>query len=173
MVFEPEGPGQDLERLYRTEFWAVVHAAFVVCGSHQRAVELAQEAFVVAFVSWRRVSALDRPGAWVRRVAINLAIKDRRREARGELRDPSQRASVDVDARDQAFVDRQALGDAIDSLPTNQRLAIVLTYYHDLPNHEVAATLGCAEATVRVHLHRARSALRKRLSPSWDSHGQS
>ena len=166
-MFEPEGPSRDLERLYRTEFWAVVHAAFVVCGSHHRAVELAQEAFVVAFVSWRRVSALDRPGAWVRRVAINLAIKDRSREARSETRDPYERDLHRAESGDQAVVDRHALRDAIDSLPTNQRLAIVLTYFHDLPNHEVAATLGCAEATVRVHLHRARDALRKRLASTW------
>lgn len=166
----PEGTdeGDDaetgLEDLYRREFGVIAHAAYVVCGSHGRSVEIAQEAFAVAFTSWPRVSQFDRPGAWVRRVAINLAIKDRNREARTESRDPHDWDSSGVAARDDAVVDREVLRDAIATLPTNQRLAIVLTYFHDLPCEEVAATIGCSQATVRVHLHRARTALGMRLS---------
>jgi RNA polymerase sigma factor (sigma-70 family) len=53
-------------------------------------------------------------------------------------------------------------------LPPSQRAVIVLHYYEDRPVGEIASTLGCREATVRVHLHRARKRLAGTLQPEVD-----
>ena len=57
---------------------------------------------------------------------------------------------------------------AIRRLPASQRAAIVLHYYEDRPVAEVAAILGCAEATARVHLHHGRNRLRQLLGEDDD-----
>ena len=73
---------REFEELFDAEFPAVVRAAFVVCQDLGRAEDLAQEAFLELLRHWRRVSRYDRPGAWVRRVAIRKAVQVTKREAR-------------------------------------------------------------------------------------------
>ena len=153
----------DFARLYHEEFAVAAHAAYTINRSAVRAEELAQDAFAAAYARWDHVRALDRPGAWVRRVAINLALKDRDKQRRVRT---TPDGVVDAQVRDR--VDRESrdvLKDAIDALPQQQRLAVVLHYLHDLPVADVAASLDCAESTAKVHLHRARAALAKVLDP--------
>jgi DNA-directed RNA polymerase specialized sigma24 family protein len=153
---EPSVADEAFAALYQREFRVAAHAAFSVTGSSTRSQDIAQEAMAVAYARWDRVQHLDRPGAWVRRVAINLAIKDRARARRQQVgagpREPVAPPGFDGDTR-------ALLADAIRRLPEQQRLAVVLHYFHDLPVAEVAASLGCAENTARVHLHRARRTL--------------
>src|SRR5262252_2606882 len=73
---------REFEELFDAEFPAVVRSAFVVCQDLGRAEDLAQEAFLELLRHWRRVSRYDRPGAWVRRVAIRKAVQATKREAR-------------------------------------------------------------------------------------------
>jgi len=114
---------------------------------------------------WERVSLYDKPGAWVRRVAINLAISSKRRasvalRAVPRLVDASR---VDEAARaDQAEPDPE-LWSAVACLPTQQRAAIALYYLEDRPVDEIAEMLGCSPATARVHLHRGRTAVARAL----------
>lgn len=156
--------------LYAGERQAVVAAARAVVGDQAVAHELAHDAFAVAYADWGRVRHLDRPGAWVRRVAIHLALKERRRRRTSVLGRPDEvpeRPTPDsrgprppVDALVPQRVD---LARALAELPPRQRTAVVLHHLHDLPVADVAEHLGCAPATVKVHLHRARRALRSRL----------
>jgi RNA polymerase sigma-70 factor (ECF subfamily) len=153
---EPSAADEAFTALYRREFPIAAHAAYTVTGSTTRSQDIAQEALALAYARWDRIQQLDRPGAWVRRVAINLAIKDRAR-ARRQL--------VGIQGREAAAPQgfdgdtRALLAEAIRRLPEQQRVAVVLHYFHDLPVAEVAASLGCAESTAKVHLHRARLAL--------------
>jgi RNA polymerase sigma-70 factor, ECF subfamily len=118
-----------------------------------RAEEITQDAFVQLLLHWPKISRYERPDAWVRRVAIRMAARSSRRESlfsllRGEFpasREPTG-GSHDV-------------ATAIRRLSTSQRAAIVLHYYEDRPVAEIAAILGCADATARVHLHRGRRRL--------------
>jgi RNA polymerase sigma-70 factor (ECF subfamily) len=110
----------------------------LVVGDHEVAKEIVDEAFTQLYVHWRKVSGYDRPGAWVRKVAIRLAVKDRDRHPRSE--------PLPVE------------------LPKMQRAAVVLHYFNDLPVSDVADALGCRESTVKVHLHRARQSLGERLT---------
>lgn len=148
----------------------MVAAARAVVGDPGRAHELAHDAFAVAYADWGRVRQLDRPGAWVRRVAIHLALKERRRLRTTVLGRPDEAPdgpTADRErprpAMDVLVPQRVDLARALAELPQRQRAAVVLHHVHDLPVVDVAERLGCAPATVKVHLHRARRALRSRL----------
>jgi len=148
-------------RLYDEEFRVVAHAALTIVGSSSSAQEVAQEAFAVAWSRWSHVRDLDRPGAWVRRVAINLALKERTKAARSRPQAELPEQPVSTQHHD----DREVMARAIATLPDNQRIALVLRYVHDLSIADVAESLGCKEPTARVHLHRARNKLAELLPP--------
>jgi RNA polymerase sigma factor (sigma-70 family) len=139
--------------LFRREFPAVLRTIELMLRDHGRAEEISQDAFIQLLLNWRRVSEYDRPDAWVRRVAVRLALRSLRRErlwqlVRGRLlpSTPDRPTRYDVDG-------------AIRQLPGSQRAAIVLHYYEDRPTAEIAVILGCSESTARVHLHHARKRL--------------
>ena len=141
---------------YLREFRPMVALAAAVCGHSLLAEDLAQEAMTRIYHRWDRVSGYDKPGAYARRVTINLAVSRRKRDAvaeRGRSRLGTQHA-MPPPAEPHTEV-----WDAIASLPPKQRAAIALHYLEDRPVDEIADILGCASATARVHLHRARAAL--------------
>ncbi len=156
--------GQSYEDFYHRELPALVALAAAVTGSHLAAEDLAQEALVRAYRQWGKLSSYDKPGAWARRVTINLALSARRRassEVRAKLR--LDRLGADralASAPDQ----HHRLWAAVRSLPGGQRAAIALHYLEDRPVAEIAEILECAESTAKVHLHRGRSALAEMLS---------
>jgi len=143
----------EYDLVFSTEFPAVMRAVYLVVHDVDRAEDITQDAFVRLLRHWKKVSRYDRPGAWVRRVAINLAISSARREGRRRIIE-----------RPTAPPPEQPVGDAdvlraIRSLSPMQRAAVVLFYLEDRPVSEVAHVLGCAQSTARVHLHRARRRL--------------
>jgi RNA polymerase sigma-70 factor, ECF subfamily len=150
------------DAFYSREWSGVAALAHSLCGSWAAAEELAQDAFVATFRNWERVSRLERPEAWVRRVVVNAAVSGLRRrgaEARAPLRLRSTRAPAQVPrAREQ-----EEFWAAVRALPKRQSQAIALHYLEDKPVAEIADILGCAENTVKVHLHRGRIALAERL----------
>ena len=131
--------------------------AYLMVGDPESARDLAQEAFARAFASWRRVGGYDRPGAWVRRVLIRLAVRARGRRSREVPGETPDRPVVAGETT--AIVVR----DAVLALPPRQRACVVMTYFVGLSAREVGEALGCAEATVRVHLHDARRTLAEQL----------
>lgn len=134
-----------------------------LCGDRVEAMDFVQEAFVRAWSRWSRVGSLDDREAWVRRVAVNLAISRWRRARRVVLR-----ASV---ADDMAAPDHHAAADqqatvlaALSRLPMNQRTAIVLHYLADLPIDVVAHEMSAPVGTVKSWLSRGRAHLTGVLS---------
>lgn len=141
---------------YLREFRPMVALAAAVCGSHLLAEDLAQEAMTRVYRRWERISGYDKPGAFARRVTINLASSRRKRDAvaeRGRARLGTQHViPPPPEPHDEVWT-------AVASLPPKQRAAIALHYLEDRPVDEIADILGCASATARVHLHRARTTL--------------
>jgi RNA polymerase sigma-70 factor (ECF subfamily) len=145
------------ERFYARELQPMVALAAAVTGSWLAAEDIAQEALVRAYRRWDRIAGYDKPGAWLRRVTINLALSSRRRLAT-ELRSrfgtgpepPVAAAALDRD--DEVWA-------AVRELPGKQRAAIALHYLEDRPVVEIAEIHDCAESTAKVHLHRGRNAL--------------
>lgn len=145
----------------RREHPRLVGALTLYSGDRGLAEELAQEALARACRAWPRVAAMAAPGAWVHRVAINLAKRHFRRQRlwQAVLRRHAGRAPDDHHDEDVAAT--LAVRAAVAALPPRQRTALVLRYYSDLPVAEVAAAMGCAPGTVKALTHKAVARLRE------------
>jgi RNA polymerase sigma factor (sigma-70 family) len=143
---------EDYDWLFRASYPRIRRTVASIVRSPEIAEDITQEAFFKLLQEWRTVSAFDRPDAWVRRVAIRLAVRYVTRE--------SGRAAVEATARTlpppASDVD---LGNAIAVLPPMQRAAVVMHYFDDLPVADVARILVVSESTVKQHLYRARHRL--------------
>jgi RNA polymerase sigma factor (sigma-70 family) len=126
---------------------------YVVLGDRGESEDIAQETLARALVRWKKVSAYAEP--WVVRVAGNLAI-DRVRQ-RQRTRGLPAHDLPEVDAQ------RVDLQRALLTLSPKQREVVMLRYLVDLPELEVAQTLGCSVGTVKTHASRGLAALRKSL----------
>lgn len=156
---------RDFEELFRAEYRGLVRALVPLTGDQGDAEAVVQDAFVKAMVRWERIRRYDRPGAWVRRVAIRDAVRaDKRARAAPP---PAVGSAGDLLDHVPQQID---LHRALRTLPGRQRAAVVLHHLAGWPAAEVADALGCAESTVRVHLHRGRQALALalRLEPEPD-----
>jgi RNA polymerase sigma factor (sigma-70 family) len=140
--------------LFRREYTAVVWSANLVLHDYARAEEIAQDSFVRLLENWRKVSRYDRPGGWVRRVALRLAVRAAKRQSRLVSLDEAWPVASD----EKRPFDLDLLA-AIRQLPPRQRAVVALHYVEDLPVNEVADVLGCSVSTASVHLHRARTKL--------------
>jgi RNA polymerase sigma-70 factor, ECF subfamily len=113
-----------------------------------------------AYRDWSRISRLERPGAWIRRVVINLATDVHRRHVR-EMRAVERLPMADVvraaDPVDDGF------WRALRSLPTAQRHAAVLFYVDDLGVDQIAEILQVGSGTVKKALFDARKNLARAL----------
>lgn len=158
----------DFEDLVAAESRGLVAAATAIVGDPHRAEEIVQDAFERCFRRWNRVSQLDRPGAWARRVAINEAISVARRsssEHRAVQRFGAMAASAaDADADPLSALDDEGVWAAVRALPRDQAAAIALRYGADLSVEGVAETLRATVPAVRSLLYRGRVALRSSAS---------
>ena len=150
------------EALFHTEYPKMVALAAAVSGSRLHAEDIAQDAMTRLDKNWSKIQGFHKPGAWLRRVTINLAVSHRRRlaaetKALLRMRTPEPTISVEPPAS------HQDVWDAVALLPKQQRAAIALQYLEDRSITEIADILDISPATARVHLHRARQTLRDRL----------
>ncbi len=125
-------------------------------GDADLAQDLAQEAVARACREWRKVRRLDAPGAWLHRVARNLAHSHFRRVGVGRRAVERLGAPAAVDETDDAVAVRVVVA----SLPERERDAVVLRYYLGYSVRETADALGCPEGTVKTLTHRAITRLR-------------
>ncbi len=146
------------EALCREEYAAVVRTAWLITGDREEALDVAQETFARAYERWRAVENLDRPAAWLQRVAGNLALSWRRKENR------YLRTQVSTEAVDPPEPADEELLAALRGLSPAQRTAIVLRFYADLSVAETAVALHKKEGTVRALTSQGMDRLRKTLS---------
>ena len=145
--------GQSFEAAYVELFARAQRIAAHILDDRSEAEDVAAETMVRAMGSWSRVRAFSVP--WVSRVATNLSI------------DAIRRRPV-VSSRGLPFwldgdpTDRVMLVEAIRTLLSRQRQAVVLRYVVDLGEGEVAETMGLSPGTVKTHLARGLAALRAR-----------
>lgn len=139
---------------------ALLRFAYLVTRDHSRAEEAVQDALIAAYSRWARICRVQDPEAYVRRSIVNADISRWRRFFRRET--PTADTGPAGAAPDPAVA--QAEHDAVwalcATLPAKQRAAVVLRYYEDLPDAEIAVILDCSPATVRSQIHRALASLR-------------
>jgi RNA polymerase sigma-70 factor (sigma-E family) len=141
---------------------ALLRFAYLLTGGQSEAEDAVQSALERALARWSRIARTDDPDAYVRRMIVHEHISAWRRWRRRV----SVVAEVRVAERDDP-AEEVARADVVRrlcaALPPVQRAAVVLRFYEDLDYREIAALLGCAEATARSHVHRALAALRSEL----------
>nr|WP_311766697.1 SigE family RNA polymerase sigma factor [Streptomyces rhizosphaericus] len=164
MTGREEDVETDFDAFVAARSAALFRGAIVLTGSRDAAEDLVQETLERACRKWRTVSAKDAPDAYVRRIMVNLA-NDRRRRFRRLVTTPHPDggdlpASGDeygqVDSRDQ-------LVRALQRLPMRMRTVVVLRYFHDLSDGEIAADLDISPSTVRSQLARGIAKLRSQF----------
>jgi RNA polymerase sigma-70 factor (sigma-E family) len=136
---------------YAASYGDMVRLAYLLTGSAETARDLVQDSFLRVHGKWERV---DEPRAYLRRAVVNACNSHHRRISR-------QREHARAIRVESASLDAEEMADAIAALPYRQRAAIVLRYWHDCSEADIAATLGCRPGTVGSLIHRALAELRK------------
>lgn len=150
----------DFEEWARARTPALLRAAYLLCGDQHLAEDLVQTTLVQVCGAWRRIDRY--PDAYAERVLYRAQVKRWRRRRvhetlTGDVPDqPAADRSADVDAR-------LLLQPALASLTASQRAMVVLRFYGDLSEPQIAELLGCSVGTVKSQTHKALRALRRQL----------
>jgi RNA polymerase sigma-70 factor (sigma-E family) len=150
--------------LFNQHYAGLCRLASLLLDDHAMAEEAVQEAFVRTFSGWHRLRHPERAHAYLRAAVVNQCRsrwRRRLREQRGNRRLFEEAPEGRWDTERSA--DAIAVLEAVRRLPPRQREAVVLRYYEDLPESEVAAALGCSLGTVKSQLAKARASLALRL----------
>ncbi|MDT0440332.1 MULTISPECIES: SigE family RNA polymerase sigma factor [Streptomyces] len=154
----------EFEEFAAARWSSLIHLARLLTGGDRhRAEDLVQEALVKLWFAWPKV-ADEAPEAYARKVMVRAAARSARRRWWGERpveHLPDVAALGDVST---AVAERSRLESALARLPARQRAAVVLRYYQDLPEAQVARLLGCPVGTARSHAARGVARLRLLLA---------
>ena len=160
---------KDLEREFE-EFVAAVsprfhRAAYAITRDHHLAEDAVQAALGKAYARWRRVVRTDHPEAYVRRMVVNEVLSWRRRASSSEL--PAAQLPETASAGHEAGCDESdAVWQALGRLAPRQRAVVVLRYYEQLSEAEIAEVLGVRPGTVKSQASAALARLRGFLDES-------
>ncbi len=153
----PADVNRDFGRFYEAEFVGQVRSATLIVGSQSLAHDLVHDVFVIIFERWNDI---DEPGPYLQRSVLNEcrdALRRQRTADRFLRRQRHTEASVEHDV---------SLYDALAKLPFNHRAAIVLRYYADLTEAEIAERLECRPGSVGPWIRRGLDRLSNDLNPS-------
>lgn len=153
------GADEEFAAFARLNYLKLVRRGFLLTGDSGHAEDLAQDALAALLIAWRRGGVAD-PERYVTRALTNRAVSRWRRKSNRELvtcvvpdiADPAGAGTTD---------DRDLLRRSLARLPVRQRAVLVLRYFDDLPDAEIARQLGIAEGTVRSQAARAVDSLRR------------
>ncbi len=156
----------DVEALFDARYPALCRLALFITDDRHLAEEIVMDAFLRVLTSWTRIRDVDRIDAYMHRAVVNLsrnALRRRRFEHRANSLAHA-RASAESHAPAEEYAEVEAVARAVRALPRRQRAAVVLRYYGDLTEVQVAAVLGCSVGTVKSQLAKARAALGRHLA---------
>lgn len=162
-AYQP-GSEADFERLYRNTYRRILGTLITLLGDRTAAEDCTQDTFERAFKNWKSWRPDAPVEAWLHRIAINVAVSDRRHERLHEVGEMIKRLGRPASPPDPAkFAESSDLVSALRKLPTKQAAALVLRHYHGYTNREIAAALGVPEPTVASRLSAARRQLQATL----------
>ena len=164
-------PGTDLAAdaltvLHRDHYTSLVRLATLVVGDVGLAEQLTQDAFVKLQLRWGGLRRLDRAPAYLRSAVLNGARSHLRRRKVSDRFDARRTAAPAVVTPESAALgsaENERVVSALRRLPERQREAVVLRYYLDLPEAEIAAAMGVSGGSVKSHLHRGLASLAHHL----------
>jgi RNA polymerase sigma-70 factor (sigma-E family) len=152
---------RDFEEFARDHWATLMSIAVAVSGSRPEAEDLVQTALTNAFVRWRKIRR-DCALAYLRRCILNANVSRWRRHRGIELSvaEPPEPTFPDRRPATTDIDERESLLPTLRALPVRQRAVLVLRYLCDLPDDEIAETLGISVGTVRSQACRGLAALR-------------
>jgi RNA polymerase sigma-70 factor (sigma-E family) len=144
---------------------ALLSFAHLLTGDRHDAEDVVQTALAATALGWHRVRNRDNPEGYVRRAIVTTHLNRQRRRPwlerpSADLPDPPdpRAAGNDLDERD-------AMWRVLATLPARQRAVLVLRYYEDLSEADIADTLGCSRGTVKSQAAKALERLRQSFTP--------
>lgn len=150
-------------RMYREHYATLIRTISLLVRDAAEAEDIVQEAHLRLYRSWHQIRDPAAAPAYLRATAINLARSRLRTLVRARSRDPEPRR---VDLPDETVMIGEASSSvikALKSLPRRQRECLVLRYYLDLSDREIAVDLGISIGAVKRHLHRGLKKLESSL----------
>jgi RNA polymerase sigma-70 factor (sigma-E family) len=147
--------------LYGTHYRALVHLAALLVRDVATAEEVVQDAFIAMHGSWRRLRDTDKALAYLRQSVVNKSRSVLRHRVVMDRNAP--KPAPDVPSAEQgaiALLERSSVIKALRKLPERQREALVLRYYADLSEAQIASVMGISRGAVKSHTARGMSSLR-------------
>jgi RNA polymerase sigma-70 factor (sigma-E family) len=142
---------------------ALLRVAYLISGDVNLAEDLLQTTLTRTYLAFRRLDGIDSLEAYARRVLLNTATSWWRRRWRGE-RPTAVLPERPVGDLTEYVAERDEVWRLLATLPARQRAVIVLRYYEDLSEADIADQLGLSLGTVKSHASRALASLRARLT---------
>lgn len=150
--------------LHRAHYRDLVRLAGLLLHDRGASEEVVQDAFVQLQLRWRTLRDPERAAAWLRSAVLNgarsrirhLDVRRRHQPTPGRDHESAEDAALAGESRDELVA-------ALRTLPARQREAVVLRYYLDLSEAQMAAAMGISTGSVKTHLHRGVAALRTSL----------
>lgn len=159
---------REIAAMFDQHYGPMCRLAYVILGDSAIAEELVMEAFLKTFSGWWRIRDRTHIDAYLRRAVVNLCRSRIRRKA------IESRVNATFHSREQVVAPAwdperhetsRLVWKAIRGLPERQRAAVVLRYFEDLPEAEIAEALQCSVGTVKSQLSKARAKLERALGP--------
>ena len=155
----PADDGPDFESYAAVRWSRLVRTAYLLTGDHHEAEDLVQTTLAKVYLGWSRIRRLDEPDAYMHRALINNNLSRLRKRRVVQLL--TARLPERAGEPGTAQVEQRAqLLDALASLPPRQRAVVVLRYWDDLSEQQVAEILGCSPGNVKSQASRGLAKLR-------------
>lgn len=158
----------DFDTWYRQEYARLVNTISFVVGDRAVAIDAASEACTRALAKWDRVQAMDQPGGWIYKVALNDARRRLKRVAKE--RSALNEQALSVPTITLPVEHDHELWEAVNRLPDRMRETFVLRYVADLTEPAIARTLGIGRGSVATMLRRGHRRLANELQRSTVNH---
>jgi RNA polymerase sigma-70 factor (sigma-E family) len=139
---------------------ALLRFAYVLSGDAHLAEDLVQEVLGRLHRRWDRITAMDNAEAYVRTAIVRQFLSWRRRRSAGEAVVAEVPEPAGLDEPQQRVLARDQMWQLLAGLPRAQRAVLVLRFYCDLADADIAALLDCRETTVRSQAARALARMR-------------
>jgi RNA polymerase sigma-70 factor (sigma-E family) len=152
--------------MYDTEYRSLVRMSAVLLGDIASAEEIVQDSFIATRAAWRGLRDIDKGVHYLRRTVQNRSRSLLRHRVVVDKHMPA--SEPDMPSAEQAAImrlQRAAVVAALRTLPTRQREALVLRFYLDLSEEQVAAAMQISQGAVKSHTARGKAALRSLLEP--------
>ncbi|MGQ0848926.1 MAG: SigE family RNA polymerase sigma factor [Actinomycetota bacterium] len=155
-------PASLVVTLFRSEGAALVRLARIFTDDRNAAEDLVQEAFIRLYRSAHRIRDPDRAAAYLRSIVVNLSRDHNRRGLMSLRHQEALTPEACSDALDDRIVRTESqvrVLDALNALPPRQRECLVLRFYLDMTEREIAATLSISPNSVKTHCRRGMATL--------------